>query len=155
MMNEALDKCEVCMGILGGVLGNEQVIDGIIMCDYCSSLYSDKKSEIASMEPGTNLTTFLRKEWMKYMTARRDKTRLSCKEEQLNTTLHIKCEVCMAILEGVPTLHQMMNGIAMCDCCSNLWSDKKDEIGGMASGSILYEEWKKFMTSRRNRTNTP
>lgn len=29
------DKCEVCEGKRGGIPGNENVVDGIIMCDYC------------------------------------------------------------------------------------------------------------------------
>lgn len=29
------DKCEVCLGEKGGVRGNENVIDGVVMCDYC------------------------------------------------------------------------------------------------------------------------
>ncbi len=32
-----LDHCEVCHGESGGVLGNEQLINGVIMCDYCSA----------------------------------------------------------------------------------------------------------------------
>ena len=31
------DNCEVCHGERGGVRGNENVIDGKVMCDYCSS----------------------------------------------------------------------------------------------------------------------
>lgn len=30
-----LDNCEVCRGARGGVLGNENVIGGVIVCDYC------------------------------------------------------------------------------------------------------------------------
>ena len=29
------DNCEVCKGEKGGVRGNENIIDGIVMCDYC------------------------------------------------------------------------------------------------------------------------
>jgi hypothetical protein len=29
------DNCEVCHGANGGVRGNENVVDGVIMCDYC------------------------------------------------------------------------------------------------------------------------
>jgi hypothetical protein len=29
------DKCEVCHGDEGGVRGNENILDGILMCDYC------------------------------------------------------------------------------------------------------------------------
>jgi len=30
-----IDECEICSGEKGGVLGNENVIDGIKACDYC------------------------------------------------------------------------------------------------------------------------
>jgi len=30
-----VDNCEVCLGRNGGVRGNENVIDGVAMCDYC------------------------------------------------------------------------------------------------------------------------
>lgn len=30
-----LDNCEVCRGARGGVLGNENVIAGVVVCDYC------------------------------------------------------------------------------------------------------------------------
>lgn len=33
-----MDKCEFCKGTKSGVPGNENVIDGVIVCDYCSSL---------------------------------------------------------------------------------------------------------------------
>jgi hypothetical protein len=32
---EQLDNCEWCHGLRGGVLGNENIIAGIITCDYC------------------------------------------------------------------------------------------------------------------------
>lgn len=32
---EEKDECEVCHGASGGVRGNENVIDGVVMCDYC------------------------------------------------------------------------------------------------------------------------
>lgn len=31
----ALDNCELCGGANGGVPGNEQVVDGLLMCDHC------------------------------------------------------------------------------------------------------------------------
>lgn len=31
------DGCEVCLGAKGGVLGNENVIGGVVACDYCHS----------------------------------------------------------------------------------------------------------------------
>ncbi len=30
-----MDKCDVCHGRNDGVLGNENVVNGVIMCDYC------------------------------------------------------------------------------------------------------------------------
>jgi len=29
------DNCTICHGDNGGVKGNENIIDGIVMCDYC------------------------------------------------------------------------------------------------------------------------
>ncbi len=31
------DNCEVCHGRKGGTRGNENIIDGVVMCDYCHS----------------------------------------------------------------------------------------------------------------------
>jgi hypothetical protein len=31
------DACEVCKGESGGVPGNENIVNGVVMCDYCSS----------------------------------------------------------------------------------------------------------------------
>lgn len=31
------DRCEVCHGDRGGVRGNENLVNGTIMCDYCSA----------------------------------------------------------------------------------------------------------------------
>jgi hypothetical protein len=31
------DECEECKGESGGVPGNENVVDGRVLCDYCSS----------------------------------------------------------------------------------------------------------------------
>lgn len=33
----ARDNCEVCGGERGGVKGNENVIDGVVTCDYCTA----------------------------------------------------------------------------------------------------------------------
>jgi hypothetical protein len=30
-----LDGCEICHGAKGGVPGNENIVDGKVMCDYC------------------------------------------------------------------------------------------------------------------------
>ena len=35
------DNCEACKGARGGVRGNENVIDGVILCDYCSVDYAE------------------------------------------------------------------------------------------------------------------
>lgn len=37
LLPEDKDNCEVCLGEKGGVLGNENVIDDVVMCDYCSA----------------------------------------------------------------------------------------------------------------------
>lgn len=29
------DNCEICGGTRGGVLGNENRVEGVVMCDYC------------------------------------------------------------------------------------------------------------------------
>lgn len=35
-LKEALkDNCQVCEGSRGGTLGNENVVNGVVMCDYC------------------------------------------------------------------------------------------------------------------------
>ena len=31
----SLDGCEICEGSRGGIKGNENVVDGVVMCDYC------------------------------------------------------------------------------------------------------------------------
>lgn len=31
-----LDDCQVCLGARGGVKGNENRIDGLVVCDHCS-----------------------------------------------------------------------------------------------------------------------
>ena len=38
LKEEEHDKCEFCLGIKGGALGNENVVNGIIVCDYCHVL---------------------------------------------------------------------------------------------------------------------
>lgn len=37
-----LDDCEVCKGAMGGVPGNENYVEGVVMCDYC---HASKKIE--------------------------------------------------------------------------------------------------------------
>ena len=29
------DNCQICHGAKGGVKGNENIVDGVVMCDYC------------------------------------------------------------------------------------------------------------------------
>ena len=36
------DSCEVCHGERGGVPGNENVINGVTVCDYCHTALKDK-----------------------------------------------------------------------------------------------------------------
>lgn len=36
--------CELCHGERGGVAGNNNIIDGIVMCDYCHVRYDDAKA---------------------------------------------------------------------------------------------------------------
>lgn len=35
-MKRVLDNCERCRGARGGVRGNENVVDGWTLCDYCT-----------------------------------------------------------------------------------------------------------------------
>jgi len=37
------DNCEICMGKKGGTKGNENIIDGKTMCDYCSVEHFNKQ----------------------------------------------------------------------------------------------------------------
>ena len=34
------DNCQFCLGAKGGVLGNENVYNGVVACDFCSVLLS-------------------------------------------------------------------------------------------------------------------
>ena len=36
-LDKELDMCEVCGGAEGGVPGNENVVDGVVVCDYCDT----------------------------------------------------------------------------------------------------------------------
>jgi hypothetical protein len=40
---EEPDNCSVCKGARGGVRGNENNIDGVVMCDYCHAEHMDKQ----------------------------------------------------------------------------------------------------------------
>lgn len=35
LWNMQTDNCEICLGESGGTLGNENIIDGVTVCDYC------------------------------------------------------------------------------------------------------------------------
>ncbi len=37
------DKCEICNGRKGGVRGNENIVHGKVMCDYCDSIASNEQ----------------------------------------------------------------------------------------------------------------
>lgn len=45
--DETRDACELCNGRSGGVKGNENVIDGIAMCDYCHADILATKKRLA------------------------------------------------------------------------------------------------------------
>jgi hypothetical protein len=34
------DDCQFCLGAKGGMRGNENVVNGVVMCDYCTSLFT-------------------------------------------------------------------------------------------------------------------
>ena len=36
VVQSELDNCELCKGSRGGVRGNENIINGVITCDYCA-----------------------------------------------------------------------------------------------------------------------
>jgi hypothetical protein len=40
----ARDNCKLCLGAKGGVPGNENVIGGVVVCDYCTSTLMDMKA---------------------------------------------------------------------------------------------------------------
>ena len=40
----ALDGCKMCLGAKGGVPGNENIIGGVVVCDYCTSKLMDMKA---------------------------------------------------------------------------------------------------------------
>lgn len=37
MTEQEKDDCQICNGKNGGTKGNENIVDGIVMCDYCSA----------------------------------------------------------------------------------------------------------------------
>lgn len=39
------DNCQLCHGAKGGVRGNENIVDGIVMCDYCTVEYRERCCE--------------------------------------------------------------------------------------------------------------
>ena len=41
-MTDEKDNCQICHGANGGVKGNENVINGVIVCDYCHVVMSDE-----------------------------------------------------------------------------------------------------------------
>jgi ribA/ribD-fused uncharacterized protein len=53
------DNCQVCLGTRGGVRGNENVIDGVITCDYCHA----DQLEGRKIEEFTGKNRFLSNFW--------------------------------------------------------------------------------------------
>lgn len=45
--DQQLDNCQICKGAKGGVPGNENVIDNVVMCDYChaAKIKSDQQKQ--------------------------------------------------------------------------------------------------------------
>jgi hypothetical protein len=41
---QKLDNCQMCFGSRGGVKGNENIEDGIVLCDYCLLEYYGLKT---------------------------------------------------------------------------------------------------------------
>lgn len=39
------DNCQVCNGEEGGMLGNENIVDGVVMCDYCHAKDMTRKEK--------------------------------------------------------------------------------------------------------------
>lgn len=48
------DNCQVCLGAKGGMLGNENVIDGVVVCDFCTVLHMDGKLDLSGYEKTRN-----------------------------------------------------------------------------------------------------
>ena len=46
----AKNKCELCLGAKGGTPGNENIIGGHVVCDYCTSLLMDMDRQDATVE---------------------------------------------------------------------------------------------------------
>ncbi len=38
------DNCQICKGECGGVKGNENIVNGVVMCDYCTSNHFTQES---------------------------------------------------------------------------------------------------------------
>jgi hypothetical protein len=55
------DRCQFCLGAKGGVLGNENVIGGVVVCDYCVVLIS-KMNEKMPPSADTLRLNYLEKE---------------------------------------------------------------------------------------------
>jgi hypothetical protein len=41
-----LSDCQICDGLQGDVKGNESIVDGIVMCNSCSTEYDNMKQAI-------------------------------------------------------------------------------------------------------------
>jgi len=53
-VNGERDKCQFCLGVKGGKPGNENVIDGVVTCDYCQALITEIDAEREKEENADN-----------------------------------------------------------------------------------------------------
>ena len=44
------DRCEICYGEKGGVYGNENIIGGLRVCDYCTAIWESAPFELTEEE---------------------------------------------------------------------------------------------------------
>ncbi len=47
------DNCQVCKGAKGGVRGNENRINGVVICDYCTVIWMDA-TNAGHVSPGND-----------------------------------------------------------------------------------------------------
>lgn len=45
MIRPPKDGCQVCKGTCGGVKGNENIINGMVICDYCDAALKERNQE--------------------------------------------------------------------------------------------------------------
>ena len=66
MKKQQTDKCQVCLGAQGGVPGNENIIRGVVICDYCHALARENEVAKTALEKGRETMTAdqARKQWI-------------------------------------------------------------------------------------------